>query len=120
MVATVYGGEEWHVNDEGCGKAECLYGKAGPRAHITQFIVARRVGDNRWECHGDERAVDDEYEGGQEDDYEYQGEGGDEAGETVGGDADDAMAERGAVEDGPKERRGRQRERKKRKRGDEE
>ena len=22
MVARVYGGEEWHVNDEGCGRAE--------------------------------------------------------------------------------------------------
>ena len=125
-VARVYGGEEWHVNDEGRGRADCLYEKAGPRVHITQFIVARRVGDHRcgsatW---GRERGVDDEYEGGQEeDDYENQGEGGGEARGTVRGDADGAMGERGAVEDGgpggaTKEGSGRQRKRGKRKRGE--
>ena len=41
-----------------------------------------------------------EDEGGQEDDYENQREGGGEARETVRGDADDAMGERRAVEDG--------------------
>ena len=50
--------------------------------------------------HGDERGVDDEYEGDQEDDYENQREGGGEARETVRGDADDAMEERRAVEGG--------------------
>ena len=52
MVARVYGGEEWHVNDDGCGRAECLYERAGPRVLITRFIVARRVGDDRWEQGG--------------------------------------------------------------------
>ena len=55
MVARVYGGEEWHVNDEGCGRAECLYEKPGSNTHTTQFIVARRVGDNRWERHAEEQ-----------------------------------------------------------------
>ena len=31
MVARVYGGEEWYVNDDGCGRAECLYERAGTR-----------------------------------------------------------------------------------------
>ena len=102
MVARVYGGEEWYVNDDGCGRAECLYERAGTRVHATRFIVARRVGDDRWERHGDERGVDDEYDGGQEDDYMYenQREGSGEARETARGGADDAMEGRRAVEGG--------------------
>ena len=46
MVARVYGGEEWYVNDDGCGRAECLYERAGLRVHATRFIIARRVGDD--------------------------------------------------------------------------
>ena len=62
-------------------------------------------------------------QGGQEDDYENQGEGGGEARETVRGDADDAMEERRAVEDGgpggaTKGGEGGQRRRGKRKIGD--
>ena len=102
MVARVYGGEEWYVNDDGCGRAECLYERAGTRVHATRFIIARRVGDDRWERHGDERGVDDEYDGGQEDDYMYenQREGSGEARETARGGADDAMEGRRAVEGG--------------------
>ena len=102
MVARVYGGAEWYVNDDGCGRAECLYERAGPRVHVTRFIVARRVGDDRWERNGDERGVDDEYDGGQEDDYMYenQREGSGEARETARGGADDAMEGRRAVEGG--------------------
>ena len=96
MVARVYGGEEWHVNDEGCGRAECLYEKPGSNTHTTQFIVARRVGDNRWERHAEEqRGVNDEIEGVQEDDYENEGEGGDAAREERGEDAEDAIREEG-------------------------
>ena len=67
-----------------------------------RFIVARRVGDDRWERHGDERGVDDEYDGGQEDDYMYedQREGSGEAGETARVGADDATEGRRAVEGG--------------------
>ena len=96
MVARVYGGEEWHVNDEGCGRAECLYEKPGSNTHTTQFIVARRVGDNRWERHAEEqRGVNDEIEGVQEDDYENEGEGGDAAREERGEDAEEAIGEEG-------------------------
>ena len=96
MVARVYGGEEWHVNDEGCGRAECLYEKPGSNTHTTQFIVARRVGDNRWERHAEEqRGVNDEIEGVQEDDYENEGEGGDAAREERGEDAEAAIGEEG-------------------------
>ena len=41
-----------------------MYERAGTRVHATRFIIARRVGDDRWERHGDERGVDDEYDGG--------------------------------------------------------
>ena len=27
MVARVYGSEEWHVNDDGCGKRACMKGR---------------------------------------------------------------------------------------------
>ena len=83
------------------------------------------MGDDRWERHGDERGVDDEYEGGQEDVYMYenQREGGGEAREAARGGADDAMEGRRAVEDGgPGDATGRgeggQRRRGKRKVGD--
>lgn len=96
MVVRIYGGEEWHVNDEGCGRAECLYEKSGSNTHTTQFIVARRVGDNRWESHAEEqRGVNDEIEGVQEDDYENEGVGGDAAREERGEDTEAAIGEEG-------------------------
>ena len=53
-----YGVPYLKILDDGCGRAECLYERAGPRVHVTRFIVARRVGDYRWERHGDEQGVD--------------------------------------------------------------
>ena len=91
-------------------------GRAGAREGVASRIeeLARRVGRglerdmrhvggvDRLREQWDERGVDDEYEGGQEDDYMYenQKEGSGEARETARGGADDAMEGRGAVEGG--------------------
>ena len=65
-------------------------------------MVLGWCGDNSHCSHGGERGVDDEYDGGQEEDYMYEDrrEGSGEAGETARVGADDAMEGRGAVEGG--------------------
>ena len=47
MMARVYGGEEWYVNDEGGeGRVGCLYERDSRDAHEVLFIVARLTGDD--------------------------------------------------------------------------
>ena len=40
MVARVYAGEEWYVNDEGgTGRIECLYERARRGARAVKYVV---------------------------------------------------------------------------------
>ena len=49
MMARVYGGEEWYVNDDGgTGRIECLYERDSRGKHEVTFIVARLTGDDGW------------------------------------------------------------------------
>ena len=49
MMARVYGGEEWYVNDEeGEGRVECLYEKKRKGERRVKFVVARLVDSDRW------------------------------------------------------------------------
>ena len=72
------------------------------KLHAGPPSAAQAFGRYGQRYHGDERGVDDEYDGGQEDDYMYenQREGSGEARETARGGADDAMEGRRAVEGG--------------------
>ena len=49
MMARVYGGEDWYVNDgEGEGRVECLYEKKRKGEGSVKFVVARLVDSDRW------------------------------------------------------------------------
>ena len=49
MMARVYGGEEWYVNDRGgTGRVECMYEKKRKGEGITRFVIARLVDSDRW------------------------------------------------------------------------
>ena len=49
MMARVYGGEDWYVNDgEGEGRVECLYEKKRKGERSVKFVVARLVDSDRW------------------------------------------------------------------------
>ena len=58
MMARVYGGEEWYVNDRGgTGRVECLYEKKRKGEGSTRFVIARLVDSDRWAATAAEAAA---------------------------------------------------------------
>ena len=58
MMARVYGGEEWYVNDRGgTGRVECLYEKKRKGEGSMRFVIARLVDSDRWAATAAEAAA---------------------------------------------------------------
>ena len=95
MMARIYGGEEWYVNDDGgTGRVECLYERDSRGGHEVTFIVAKLTGDDEWARNGRGRN-----DGG------GRGRADDTSGDEIGGDVE-AERVRGAEEGGKSGTRG--------------